>query len=119
MHPGSFTHSYQQGGVKVTYTIPQPQSLQEKSQCARKCAAGLHLGIPILLDSMDSKATRAWKAFPTQVFGIGLNGKIGYNEEGILVPAHGATGKLFSSLERWLKLVLDCPSALEPSKKRG
>jgi hypothetical protein len=80
----------------------RPGPLDDWRRWARAREADLGLDLPLLVDSPDGREARRWDALPTQVFGIGADGRIAYRGSG---PAELGTkeGHHYGGLRRWLE----------------
>ena len=72
-----------------------PKTLAERAAIARRYAARLHGGIPLVIDGIDNAAEAAFSAWPERLYVIGADGRVafkgdlgpdGYKPE--LVEAH-------------------------------
>ena len=54
------------------------RSLQERDTVATACAVALKLDIPILIDTMDDAANRAFSAWPERLYVLDSDGKVIY-----------------------------------------
>jgi type I thyroxine 5'-deiodinase len=58
--------------------IRQHTTLAERRHAAQRCARELGLTIPMLLDSMEDAACRAFSAWPERIYVVGADGRIAY-----------------------------------------
>lgn len=58
------------------FPIRQPRSMQERLKVAREFVDALKLSLPVLVDSMDDSAGKAYSAWPDRLYVIDANGKI-------------------------------------------
>ena len=56
----------------------QPQSLSERKAVANVCSLGLKLTIPILIDTMDNAADRAFNGWPERLYVLSPEGRVIY-----------------------------------------
>lgn len=58
--------------------VPEPTSNGERIAVARHCRLKLAMSIPVLVDSIDNRAARAYGAWPDRLYLIGRDGSIVY-----------------------------------------
>jgi len=56
----------------------QPTTAEERSKVATDCRAALKLSMPMLLDSLDNAADRAYAALPDRLYVIDKDGRVAY-----------------------------------------
>lgn len=56
----------------------QPQQIDERVAIASACSLGLRLTVPILVDTADNAADRAFQAWPERIYVIDTAGRIAY-----------------------------------------
>ena len=61
-------------GVEFAHTRTE----EERNQVATACAVTLNLNIPILIDSMDDAAERAYNAWPERLYVLSKEGAVNY-----------------------------------------
>ncbi len=61
-------------GVKVA----QHKTAVDRSQAAALCSSVLAMSIPMLVDTIDDSANRAYSGFPDRLYMIDRNGKVAY-----------------------------------------
>jgi hypothetical protein len=65
-------------GSKAALDVYDPKTAEERIQVAKRCADTLAYDIPTLVDGMDNAANRAYAAWPTRLYLVGLDGKVEY-----------------------------------------
>lgn len=58
--------------------IYDPQNLDERRKVAGKCEKSLEYGIRTYVDDMDDEVNKAYAAWPTRLYLVGLDGKVVY-----------------------------------------
>ena len=58
--------------------VGQPKTIDERLVLARKCVTRLKLSIPILMDTMDGVAEKAYKGKPDRMCVVDVDGKVAY-----------------------------------------
>ena len=66
---------------KVSWSIYDPQTIQQRRQAAADCAESLQYGVKTYVDEMDDAVNKAYAAWPTRLYLI--------NENGIMIYAGG------------------------------
>lgn len=56
--------------------MPQPQTMEERSQRAKQCAAVLKLSTPVVVDKLDNAAWKAYGSAPNSACLVGRDGKV-------------------------------------------
>ena len=56
----------------------QPQTLSERMTVASACSLGLKLTIPMLIDTMDNAADRAFNGWPERLYVLSTAGRVIY-----------------------------------------
>lgn len=84
---------------KVSIDHYDPQTLEERRQVAGECREALKYGIRIYVDEMDDRVNKAFAAWPTRLYLVGLDGRVVYGGSlgPIIRPA-----KLKAAIERYL-----------------
>lgn len=59
----------------------QPKDIGERAILATQCVSELKLSLPVLLDSMDGVAEKAYQGLPDRICIIDLDGKVAYYSE--------------------------------------
>ncbi len=73
----------------------------ERRQVAERCHTTLDYDIPTLVDEMDDRVNRAYAAFPTRLYLVGVDGRIQY--AGGLGPFGFKPQELKEAIERALR----------------
>ena len=55
-----------------------PNSIDERRTVAQECKTALQFGVHTYVDEMDDRVNRAYAAWPTRLYLIGLDGKVVY-----------------------------------------
>ena len=63
---------------KAATNIYDPKTIEEKRAVARRCEVALQYEIPTLVDEMDDGANKAYAAWPTRLYLIGMDGCVVY-----------------------------------------
>lgn len=56
----------------------RPKDINERAILATKCVSELKLSMPVLLDSMDGVAEKAYRGRPDRICIVDLDGKVAY-----------------------------------------
>jgi len=56
----------------------RPKDINERTILATKCVSELKLSLPVLLDSMDGVAEKAYRGRPDRICIVDLDGKVAY-----------------------------------------
>jgi hypothetical protein len=81
--------------------IPDPKTLEERREAAKKCEAEMRLGVPYVVDGMDDAVAKAWNARPDRIFIVTPDGKVAYRGE------RGPRGFKPAEMEKRLVTMLD------------
>ena len=75
-HPsdGWKMESNDQAGVK----IEQPKTQEARNLAASQCCLGLNLMMPLLVDTINDDANRAYSGFPDRLYLLDRDGKVVY-----------------------------------------
>lgn len=65
-------------GSKAAIDIIDPKTIEERRAVARRCEVALQYEIPTYVDEMDDRVNKAYAAWPTRLYLIGLNGRVVY-----------------------------------------
>jgi hypothetical protein len=90
----------------------QPRSAEERAKVASACRSGLKIGMPILLDTMDNQADKAYSGWPLRLYVMGRDGKVAYKGR------PGPRGFVPSELAEFLRKLLGPPEK-EKEKSEG
>ena len=58
------------------FEIENPKTLEERQQVAREFAKQLRLTVPMLVDTIDNQADKAYAGWPDRVYVIDANGLV-------------------------------------------
>lgn len=56
----------------------QPSNIEQRSILATRCVSELKLSLPVLMDTMDGVAEKAYKGRPDRMCVVDIDGKVGY-----------------------------------------
>ncbi len=59
--------------------VPQPAAFPDRLELARACCERLGLTVPLLLDTMENDADRAFSAWPERLFVVDRGGCVLYH----------------------------------------
>ena len=65
-------------GSKAATDIYDPKTIAERRAVAKRCEVALQYEIPTLVDEMDNRVNKAYAAWPTRLYLIGLDGRVVY-----------------------------------------
>ena len=77
-----------------------PQSIEERRAVAGECQTALQYGVRTYVDEMDDRVNRAYAAWPTRLYLVGLDGKVVYG--GGLGPYDFKPAKLKAAIDDYL-----------------
>ena len=77
-------HSVRRYAPKVAMDYYDPKDLQERRSMAGDCIQALDFGVMTLVDDMDDRVNKAYAAWPTRLYLVGVDGKVVY--AGGMVP---------------------------------
>lgn len=77
-----------------------PQTIEERRAVAGECETALKYGIRTYVDDMDDAVNKAYAAWPTRLYLIGLDGKVVY--AGGLGPYDFRPAKLKAAIDKLL-----------------
>ena len=63
---------------KAALDVADPKTIDERRRVARDCQQTLQYGIRTYVDEMDDAVNKAYAAWPTRLFLIGLDGRVVY-----------------------------------------
>jgi hypothetical protein len=96
--------------IKKLFPYPQasmehydPKTIEERRAVAGECETALQYGVHAYVDEMDDAVNRAYAAWPTRLYLVGLDGKVVY--AGGLGPDDFRTAKLNVAMEDYLKSI--------------
>ena len=85
---------------QVATDVYDPQTIEERRAVAGRCDVALQYGIPTLVDEMDDAVNKAYAAWPTRLYLIGLDGRVVYG--GGLGPFDFKPAKLETAIEQYI-----------------
>jgi hypothetical protein len=98
------------GIIKTVFPYPKvsmehydPQTIEERRAVAGECETALQYGVHTYVDEMDDAVNRAYAAWPTRLYLVGLDGKVVY--AGGLGPYDFKPEKLKAAIEKYLKSI--------------
>lgn len=59
----------------------QPKNIEQRVILATKCVSELNLSLPVLIDTMDGVAEKAYKGWPDRICVVDIDGKVAYYSE--------------------------------------
>jgi len=65
-------------GSKVSWSIHDPKTIQERREAAGDCEQALQYGVKTYVDEMDDQVNRDYAAWPTRLYLIDINGIVVY-----------------------------------------
>ncbi len=87
-------------GSKAAIDIIDPKTIEERRAVARRCEVALQYEIPTYVDAMDDRVNKAYAAWPTRLYLIGLDGRVVY--AGGLGPFGFKTAELKAAVEGYI-----------------
>jgi len=85
---------------KAALDVYDPNTIEERRAVAGNCEQALEYGIRTYVDEMDDAVNKAYAAWPTRLYLIGLDGKVAYH--GGLGPFDFHPYKLENAIETYL-----------------
>jgi len=70
-------------GTRAAKDVYDPKTIGDRRSIARICASTLDHGIPTYVDETDDQVNRAYAAWPTRLYLIGLDGRVVYAGGGL------------------------------------
>ena len=77
-----------------------PKTIEERRAVAGECEIALQYGVHTFVDEMDDAVNRAYAAWPTRLYLVGLDGRVVY--AGGLGPYGFKPAKLKAAIEKYL-----------------
>ncbi len=77
-----------------------PKTIEERRAVAGECETALQYGIRTYVDEMDDRVNKAYAAWPTRLYLVGLDGKVLYG--GGMGPYDFKPAKLKTAIENYL-----------------
>ena len=88
------------GGLKAATDVYDPTTIEERRQVAVSCETALQYGIHTYVDEMDDAVNKAYAAWPTRLYLIGIDGRVVYH--GGLGPFDFHPSKLEKAIQEYL-----------------
>jgi len=88
------------GRLKAATDVYDPKTMEERLKVASNCDEALKYGIRTYVDEMDDAVNKAYAAWPTRLYLVGLNGEIVYG--GGLGPFDFHPNKLERAIKEYL-----------------
>ena len=85
---------------KAAMDVTDPQTIEERRAVAGRCEQSLQYGIRTYVDEMDDAVNKAYAAWPTRLYLVGLDGRVVYG--GGLGPFDFKPAKLESAIEQYI-----------------
>lgn len=85
---------------KVATDIYDPKTIEERRAVAGQCETALNYGVRTYIDEMDDAMNKAYAAFPTRLYLVGLDGRVVY--AGGLGPYGFKPAELGKAIEKYL-----------------
>ncbi|MCI0377486.1 MAG: hypothetical protein L0215_07765 [Gemmataceae bacterium] len=63
---------------KVGIRIRQHRTFEERLAAAQACCGALHLGMPLLVDTIDDRVGHAYSGMPDRLYLVNREGKVAY-----------------------------------------
>jgi len=76
---GAFGLLLKLGRMKAATDVYDPKTIEERRAVAGDCEGALKYGIHTYIDGMDDEVNRAYAAWPTRLYLIGLDGRVVYH----------------------------------------
>jgi len=86
--------------LKAATHVYDPQTIEERRAVAGQCEEALKYGIHMYVDEMDDAVNKAYAAWPTRLYLIGLDGRVVYASG--LGPYDFHPAKLGKAIENYL-----------------
>lgn len=65
-------------GIKAATDVYDPQTIEQRRAVAGRCDDALQYGIGTFVDEMDDAVNKAYAAWPTRLYLVGLDGRVEY-----------------------------------------
>ena len=86
--------------LQAATDVYDPKTIEERRAVAGRCDVALQYGIPTLVDEMDDGVNKAYAAWPTRLYFLGLDGRVVYGAG--LGPFDFKPAKLGQAIETYL-----------------
>ncbi len=100
MGKGTFGLALKLSKSKAATDVYDPKTIEERRKIAGSCETALQYGIRTYVDGMDDAVNKAYAAWPTRLYLIGLDGKVVYH--GGLGPFDFHPSKLEKAIQEYL-----------------
>jgi len=90
---------------RVSMDYYDPTDLDERRAVAGDCINALAYAIPTLVDGMDNQVNKAYAAWPTRLYLVGLDGRVVY--AGGMAPYHYKPAEFKAAIETYLAAVVE------------
>ena len=90
--------------LKAATDVYDPQTMAERRAVAGDCDSALQYGIRTYVDEMDDAVNKAYAAWPTRLYLIGVDGRVVYH--GGLGPFDFKPAKLAAAIEGYLQTTI-------------
>ena len=88
------------GWSEAATDVYDPKTIEERQQVASRCESTLQYEIPTYVDTMDDTVNKAYAAYPTRLYLIGLDGRVVY--AGGLGPFGFKPAEMKAAIEKYL-----------------
>jgi len=86
--------------MKAATDVYDPKTIEERRSVAGECEDALQYGIRTYVDEMDDAVNKAYAAWPTRLYLLGIDGRVVYH--GGLGPFDFHPAKLKTAIEEYL-----------------
>ena len=86
---------------KAATDVYDPQTIEERRKVAGQCVDSLQYGIHTYVDEMDDAVNKAYAAWPTRLYLIGVDGRVSY--AGGLGPFGFKPGEFDEAIQTYLE----------------
>ena len=88
-------------GTRASMEYHDPKTIEERRAVAMECTSALQYGVRTYVDQMDDAVNKAYSAWPTRLYLIGLDGRVVY--AGGLGPYDFKPKKLKAAIGAYLR----------------
>ncbi len=88
------------GYSEAATDVYDPKTIEERQRVANRCESTLRYEIPTYVDTMDDTVNKAYAAYPTRLYLIGLDGRVVY--AGGLGPFGFKPAEMKAAIEKYL-----------------
>ena len=85
---------------KVSMGYYDPKDIEERRSVAGDCNSALDYGVPTYVDNMDDAVNKAYAAWPTRLYLIGLDGRVVY--AGGMAPYNYKPAEFKAEIEKYI-----------------